>query len=66
MKVLLVGGSGMVGSFITPYLLKRHELRVLDLAEPSHDVEFVKGSMTNPDDVKRALEGVDAFIDVAM
>ena len=41
MKVLLVGGSGMVGSFITPYLLKHHELRVLDLVEPSHDVEFV-------------------------
>lgn len=66
MKVLLVGGSGMVGSFITPYLMKHHELRVLDLAEPSHDVEFVKGSMTNPNDVRRALEGVDAFIDVAM
>ena len=23
MKVLLVGGSGMVGSFITPYLIEK-------------------------------------------
>ena len=56
----------MVGSFITPYLMKHHDIRVLDLAEPSHDVEFVKGSMTNLDEVRKALEGVDAFIDVAM
>ena len=48
----------MVGSFITPYLMKHHDIRVLDLAEPSHDVEFVKGSMTNLDEVRKALEGV--------
>src|ERR1700683_346713 len=30
MRVLLVGGSGMVGTFITPYLAERHFLRVLD------------------------------------
>ena len=66
MKVLLVGGSGMVGTFITPYLQKHHEIRVLDLSEPTHDVDFVKGSMTNPDDLRRALEGMDTFINVAM
>jgi nucleoside-diphosphate-sugar epimerase len=66
MKVLLVGGSGMVGTFITPYLMKHHEIRVLDLREPTHDVDFVKGSMTNPDDLRRALDGMDTFINVAM
>ena len=37
MKVLLVGGSGHVGSFITPYLTRHHDLRVLDLRPPRHD-----------------------------
>jgi nucleoside-diphosphate-sugar epimerase len=66
MKVLLAGGSGMVGTFITPYLMNHHEIRVLDPVAPKHDVEHVKGSMTNPDDIRRALDGVDTFIDVAM
>ena len=50
----------MVGSFITPYLKEKHELRVLDLAEPRHDgVEFVKGSVTDPDAIEKAVDGVD-------
>ena len=35
MKVLLVGGAGHVGSFITPYLRQHHDLRVLDLRPPT-------------------------------
>lgn len=66
MKVLLVGGSGMVGTFVTPYLTKHHELRVLDPSPPGHDIEHVQGSITSPEDLRRALNGMDAFIDFAM
>jgi nucleoside-diphosphate-sugar epimerase len=67
MKVLLVGGSGHVGSFVTPYLRPHHALRVLDLQPPRHaEVEFVQGSITNPDDLRRALSGVDTFINMVM
>ena len=67
MKVLLVGGSGRVGSFVTPYMRKHHELRVLDLRPPKHaDVDYVEGSITNPDDVARALDGVDTFVNMVM
>jgi nucleoside-diphosphate-sugar epimerase len=67
MKILLVGGSGRVGSFVTPYLRQQHELRVLDLRPPQHDgVEFVEGSVTDPEVVRRALEGVDSFIYMVM
>lgn len=67
MKVLLVGGSGHVGSFITPYLRPRHELRVFDLRPPKHDgVEYVEGSVTDPDATRRALDGVDTFIWLVM
>lgn len=67
MKVLLVGGSGRVGSFVTPYLRQRHELRVFDLRPPRHEgIEFVEGSVTDPDAVRGALEGVDSFIYMVM
>ncbi|MCL4499531.1 MAG: NAD(P)-dependent oxidoreductase [Chloroflexi bacterium] len=67
MKVLLVGGSGHVGSFITPYLRPHHELRVLDVAPPKHtDLEYVEGSVTDPAALRRALEGVDTFIWLVM
>jgi len=67
MKVLLVGGSGHVGSFVTPYLAEQHQLRVFDLRPPRHpNVEFVQGSITNQDDVRRALEGVDTFVTMVM
>jgi nucleoside-diphosphate-sugar epimerase len=67
MKVLLLGGSGHVGSFITPYLRERHELRVLDLQPPRHDgLEYVEGSVADPEALRRGLDGVDAFIWVVM
>lgn len=67
MKLLLLGGSGHVGTFITPYLRQHHELRVLDLRPPRHDgVEYAEGSVSDPDVLRRALTGVDAFIWVVM
>lgn len=67
MKVLMVGGAGHVGSFVTPYLRQHHQLRVLDLQPPRHpDVEYVEGSITNPDDLRRALDGVDTFVNMVM
>ena len=67
MKVLLVGGAGHVGTFITPYLRPRHALRVLDLRSPTHEgLEFVQGSATDPEALRRALEGVDSFIWLVM
>jgi nucleoside-diphosphate-sugar epimerase len=67
MKVLLVGGSGMVGTFITPYLKERHSLRVLDLQAPTADgVEYVEGSITDPEVLEVALQGCDSFINLVM
>jgi len=67
MRVLLVGGAGHVGSFITPYLRQEHELRVLDLHPPSHKgIEYICGSVTDPDTVRDALRGCDTFISLVM
>jgi nucleoside-diphosphate-sugar epimerase len=67
-NVLLVGGSGLVGTCITPYLARRHRLRVLDLRSPQHVdlVEYIQGSIADPADVARALEGMDTFVDMVM
>src|SRR5690349_3124732 len=67
MKLLLVGGAGRVGSFVTPYFQKHHQLRVLDLQAPKHpNVEHVQGSVSDPEAVRKALDGVDAFIWMVM
>ena len=66
MKILLVGGSGGVGTAVIPYLRTRHEIRVLDLNPPKHDVEYVQGSMTDLEALNLALDGVDSFITMVM
>ncbi len=66
MRILLVGGSGHVGSFVTPYMRRQHQLRVLDINEPQHDVEYVRGSIDDPAALREALSGVDAFITMVM
>ena len=67
MKVLLAGGAGRVGSFVAPYLRRHHELRVLDLQPPRYgDVEYVEGSVTDPDALRRALDSVDTFVWLVM
>ncbi len=67
MNLLLAGGSGLVGTAVTPYLQHHHNLRVLDLVPPRHDdVEYTQGSIADPDAVRGALDGMDAFITMAM
>ena len=67
MKVLLIGGAGHVGTFVTPYLRQHHQVRVLDLNPPRHpDVDYVQGSITSADDIRRALDGMDTFINMVM
>ena len=67
MNILITGGSGMVGTFITPYLTKKHNVTVFDIAPPKHDnVKFIQGSMLEPNDIEKALDGIDAFVNVTM
>jgi nucleoside-diphosphate-sugar epimerase len=67
MNVLLVGGSGHVGSFITPYLKQKHRLRVLDVRPPKHEgVDYVEGSVTDEASIRRAVQGVDSFVWLVM
>ncbi len=67
MNVLLIGGAGHVGTFITPYLKQKHRLRVLDVRPPKHEgVEYAEGSVTDEAAILRALQGMDTFIWLVM
>jgi nucleoside-diphosphate-sugar epimerase len=67
MNILLVGGAGHVGTFVTPYLSQHHTLRVLDVVPPRHkDIDYIEGSITDPEALRQALDGMDTFITMVM
>lgn len=73
MKILVTGGAGFIGSHIVErYQGKAEEIRVLDnlrtgyrknLAGLAH--EFIEGSITDRELVKRAVDGVDYIFHMA-
>jgi nucleoside-diphosphate-sugar epimerase len=72
MKFLITGGAGFIGSNIVEELVARkHFVRVLDNfstgkmenLEPFRDkIEVVKGDITNPADLRGALNGIEVVL----
>lgn len=80
MKLLVTGGAGFIGSNFIHYWLKNHpEDQIINLdaltyaghLESLKDIEnnpnyqFTKGDITNPEDVKKAMAGVDIVVHFA-
>jgi dTDP-L-rhamnose 4-epimerase len=78
MHVLVTGGAGFIGSFTVDRLIEEgHRVRILDsLARPVHtsdeppaylnpEAEFVRGDVTVREELRGALEGVDAVVHLA-
>ena len=72
MLCLVTGGAGFIGSHVVHRLLaKKYKVRVLALPSEPKDrlnglkVEIVEGDLTNPDDLDRALKGVDFVFHLA-
>ena len=73
MRILVTGGTGFVGSHLVRRLLARgHQLVSLDKNPGLFDEELrssgatlITGSVTNPDDVKRAMEGCELVYHLA-
>ena len=73
MHCLVTGGAGLIGSHIVDKLIEQgHEVTILDnLDSQTHpkgkpswipkEARFIEGDVNNYDDVKKALDGVDAI-----
>lgn len=67
MKILIVGGSGVVGALVVPILAETHAVRVFDLRPPPYEgTEYAAGSVTDLDALRAAAQGMDALIYMAM
>lgn len=80
MKILVTGGAGFIGSNFIHYWLKSHpqdqiinldaltyagHLESLKDLEGNPNYKFVKGDITNPEDVKETISGVDIVVHFA-
>ena len=68
MKVLILGGAGMLGPYVIPDLAPHHELRVTDIKRPpiEFDGEFRYVDAADFDQVMAAAEGMDAIINLSV
>jgi nucleoside-diphosphate-sugar epimerase len=67
MRILVIGGSGYVGSMLLPALRARHALRILDPRPPAGEgYEYLPGDATDPERLPSAMAGVDAVLHAAM
>jgi len=63
MKILVTGGCGSIGSHLIAELKEKHELTLFDLAPPqSQDCKHIKGDVLKPEEVRKAVVGMDAVI----
>jgi UDP-glucose 4-epimerase len=66
MKILVTGGSGLVGKYVVDDLLKHnHNVGVMDLADPAADVEFHRVDVLDLEAVSRAMRGYEVVIHMA-
>ena len=66
MKLLVIGGSGHVGSLILPYLAEQYTLRVFDLKAPQLALDFVQGDVRDYGALETAAHGCDQLLYMAM
>jgi dTDP-L-rhamnose 4-epimerase len=78
MRVLVTGGAGFLGSYVTDDLLAcGHEVRILDVLDPqvhaggeppehlNPEAELQVGDVRSPEAVAAAIDGVDAVVHLA-
>ena len=67
MKLLLVGGSGIVGTLVAPILAETHQLRIFDLRAPLANVgDFRQGDVSDFEALRQAVVDMDAVVYMAM
>jgi len=70
-KVLITGAAGYIGQYLTRFLIEKgFQVRALDnllydTPLDDVDVEFIYGSINDPDTVNKAMKGMDSVIHLA-
>lgn len=64
-KVLVTGGSGLLGRFVVEELAGNCDLSVLDLVPPAGDRRFFEADLMRPESLAAALAGQQAVIHLA-
>lgn len=72
MRILVTGGAGFIGSHVVEHFQGKAEVRVLDNLRSGYlknleglDCEFIEGSITDREMVRKAIEGVDYVFHMA-
>jgi hypothetical protein len=68
MKVLILGGNGMMGHWVIPALAGRHQLLVTDINAPPVGLqhEYRRLDVANGDAILAAAEGMDAIVNLSV
>jgi len=64
-RVLLTGGTGLVGRTLAPLLRERYDVTHFDLADPDDGLPWIDGDLRDAEAVEKACEGMDAIVHVA-
>ena len=66
MKIVVTGGSGLVGTYVVRELKDRHEIVVFDRCPPKVEgMPFVEGDILDLDACRRTFEGAEVVIHLA-
>jgi len=67
MNLLVIGGSGRVGTGTLPFLAENHDITVFDVNPPKVEgVGYIEGSVLDTDGLAAAVEGREGLIFMAM
>tara|TARA_Y100000817_G_scaffold230757_1_gene183186 strand:- start:1529 stop:2317 length:789 start_codon:yes stop_codon:yes gene_type:complete len=68
MKILILGGTGMLGPWVVKALKDKHEILLTDISEPpkSYNGNFKKLSVDDIDGVIKASEGMDCIVNLSV
>ncbi len=64
-RVLLTGGTGLVGRTLAPLLREQHEVTHFDVADPGDGLPAIVGDLRSPQQVAAACRGMDVILHLA-